>query len=81
MTRNILVDPNVYDLAVLWLTDDDTTSNRAVHNRRVMSLAQAIQGAIEDWCEDETREAAEQADRDEEQQSLRGLTDIEKERV
>lgn len=81
MTRDILVDPHAYDLAAFWLSEDDTTSNRAAHDRRVLSLAQAIQGAIEDWCEDEIRAVEEQGQRDEEQRTLRGLGDAERERI
>jgi len=75
-----LVDPHVYDLAAFWLSDD-TVTHKAAHERRVMSLAQSIQSAIEDWWFDETRIAEEADARADELRSLRGLTDDEKARI
>lgn len=59
MAREILVDTHVLDLAEFWLSDDDTTRQPKLHEKRVMSLAQDIQVAIESWCEDEARAAEE----------------------
>jgi hypothetical protein len=53
MPNETLVDPRVHDLAEFWLSDDDTTHQPKLHERRVMALAQAIQRAVEDWCDDE----------------------------
>lgn len=52
----MLIDRGVYDLAEFWLSDDDTTKNRRLHEQRVLSLGKAIQQAIEDWCEDDADE-------------------------
>jgi hypothetical protein len=65
------VDPKVYDLAVVWLSADECT-NRKAHDVRVQSLAEAIQGAIEDWQEDETRAALEREAQLDELRSLKG---------
>lgn len=81
MAKNTMVDTRVHDLAEFWLSNDDTVSDRAFHDARVMSLAQDIQVAIEGWCEDETRAAEEQSAKDEERRALQGLTDAERERI
>ena len=50
----MLVDPKVAELANVWLEDDDKddlTERQRDHRRQ--SLAEAIQQAIEDWCEDD----------------------------
>lgn len=80
MAKNTLVDTRVHDLAESWLSNDTQTSREA-HDARVMSLAQDIQIAIENWHDDEVQYNAELAAHDEEQRSLRGLTDAERERI
>lgn len=80
MPKETLVDTSVHELAEFWLQDDERTSDKA-HAARVMSLAQDIQVAIEGWIEDETRADEERAAQDDEQRSLRGLTDAERERI
>lgn len=57
MPREILVDPHVHELAEFWLSNDDTVTKGTVHEKRVMSLAQCIQQAVEAWCEEEAEEA------------------------
>jgi hypothetical protein len=52
-----LVDPKSYELAEHFLQDDDVRDLTPTQQKaRTMSLAQAIQEAIEDWVEDEERE-------------------------
>jgi hypothetical protein len=47
-----LYDPRCHELAEHFLGDDERTSE-ADHERRIQSLALAIQQAVEDWCEAE----------------------------
>ena len=56
----MLVDPKVAELADTWLDEDDRVfgihkDDRTYQQRdqRRQSLAEAIQKAIEDWCEDD----------------------------
>ena len=43
------VDPQVFALAWVWLDGSD----KPVNLERAQSLAEAIQNAIDDWCEDD----------------------------
>jgi hypothetical protein len=53
----MLVDPKSYELAEHFLADDDVSGlTPAQQEARRMSLALAIQEAVEDWVEDEERE-------------------------
>lgn len=61
--EGILVDPKSHELAEHFLADDEQVS-RQHHNKRVMSLAQAIQQAVEDWCENESENPREKGDDD-----------------
>ncbi len=63
MVREILVDPKSYELAEHFLADDYRVSSQQ-HEKRVMSLAQAIQQAVEDWCENESEDHREKSDDD-----------------
>jgi hypothetical protein len=76
------VDPKSYELAEHFLADDDVRDlTPAQVKQRTMSLAQAIQRAVEDWCDDEARAADEAAAKDAELRSLKGLTDEQKARI
>ena len=48
-------DPICDDTARHFLSDDetDTPETRAEHEQRVAALAQAIQDAVETWCDEE----------------------------
>lgn len=52
MSRAMTVDVESYKLAEHFLSDD-TTSGTSEHERRVQSLAEAIQDAVETWMEEE----------------------------
>jgi hypothetical protein len=83
MPKDILVDTRVHDLALFWLSDDDTAhaKDSAPHDARVMSLAADIQRAIEDWCEDEAQYNAQLDEQATEASALKGYTDAERERI
>ena len=54
--RDTLFDPACQDCAEHFLSEEPYTilhpATVAVHEARVKGLAQAIQRAVEDWCED-----------------------------
>jgi hypothetical protein len=70
-------DPKCWTLAEHMLAADDMSKL----TRRTDSLALAIQHAVEEWRKQEAIDAAEDADRDAEMQQLRGLSDLELERI
>lgn len=72
-------DLKCYDLAEHFLADSELSADQRLD--RTMSLACAIQQAIEDWMADEDVRVLEAAERDEERRSLKGYTDEERERI
>jgi hypothetical protein len=48
MTKQINVDPSCYDLAKGWLEDEITE----FEDKDVLSLAEVVQNAVEDWFEE-----------------------------
>lgn len=70
-------DQKSYALAEHFLADDDVRDLSAAEQQaRTMSLALAIQQAVEDWIESEAvdmqRKRQDTADRDDERRRLRG---------
>lgn len=49
--HEMLYDPKCHELATHFLGDDEVAPD--VNERRIQSLAQAIQEAVEDWIADE----------------------------
>ena len=68
------VDRKVFDLAQDWLDGEDT-DGRGVKRTTVERLAQFLQQAIEDWCQDEQdrEEAAKDRYWDQKIDEARGL--------